>query len=664
MVKDNLTKELNMAVKNVQLNKQLQENDCFLTSDEASRGLVTVLEAIFIHGVRESFAEKLSSAFGDPDRRPTPEFWSPMMIFTHGDTINQVSSLSQITTDVGRSRSWIRLSLNEGLFLGYLLTLSHELKTLKPYYKTTAYLLDHDRLNIAITYFQGLSQFKFKFPINSSVLNVWTNETLLMAGCWTPPMKEGPISSGMDVVKSLPDDDSDTMSVSSSSASQKLLLNDDEALKIILNTPTESSPIMERMKSESKRPKQKEMPSQGAEVQDAGGSKDTDGKTISTPAIDLQDPTEAQVSKNKEDESAAQESTTAESEWTETSDDDVGTEKTTPQISTMMSYDTLLESYLPQAAPLVPEDELKKILKNYSQLGASDEPVESAEEPIDQMYESGFEIVEDASPSTKTPEFKYLVELLRGGKIIREPGLDSQGFSCKSCGTIIGISPTKPRVCSLSGLYYCTDCFKNFESVIPGRIIHNWDFMKYPVSPHSCEFLTEVHMHPLINIRATNPKIYFAVDEMNVVRNQRMKLNLLRQYLFTCHDTAKNRLQNILWPREYLYEHVHLYSIMDLMETADGTLQLLLKKAITISEGHVRSCALCSQKGFICELCRKPDVPVELIFPFDVDRIHRCTQCKTIYHLECMKNAEDGCPKCSRIKMRKDRIERNLSVEI
>lgn len=90
MVKDNLTKELNMAVKNVQLNKQLQENDCFLTSDEASRGLVTVLEAIFIHGVRESFAEKLSSAFGDPDRRPTPEFWSPMMIFTHGDTINQV----------------------------------------------------------------------------------------------------------------------------------------------------------------------------------------------------------------------------------------------------------------------------------------------------------------------------------------------------------------------------------------------------------------------------------------------------------------------------------------------------------------------------------------------------------------------------------------------
>lgn len=25
-------------------------------------------------------------------------------------------------------------------------------------------------------------------------------------------------------------------------------------------------------------------------------------------------------------------------------------------------------------------------------------------------------------------------------------------------------------------------------------------------------------MHPLINIRATNPKIYFAVDEMNVVR--------------------------------------------------------------------------------------------------------------------------------------------------
>ena len=41
----------------------------------------------------------------------------------------------------------------------------------------------------------------------------------------------------------------------------------------------------------------------------------------------------------------------------------------------------------------------------------------------------------------------------------------------------------------------------------------------------------------------------------------RIQLNLLRAYLFTCREPVIEELQKRVWPREYLYEHVHLYSV-------------------------------------------------------------------------------------------------------
>ena len=41
----------------------------------------------------------------------------------------------------------------------------------------------------------------------------------------------------------------------------------------------------------------------------------------------------------------------------------------------------------------------------------------------------------------------------------------------------------------------------------------------------------------------------------------RIQLNLLRAYLFTCREPVIEELQKRVWPREHLYEHVHLYSV-------------------------------------------------------------------------------------------------------
>lgn len=46
--------------------------------------------------------------------------------------------------------------------------------------------------------------------------------------------------------------------------------------------------------------------------------------------------------------------------------------------------------------------------------------------------------------------------------------------------------------------------------------------------------------------------------QLQILRNQ---LNFLRAYLFTCREPVIEQLQKQMWPREYMYEHVHQYSI-------------------------------------------------------------------------------------------------------
>lgn len=40
----------------------------------------------------------------------------------------------------------------------------------------------------------------------------------------------------------------------------------------------------------------------------------------------------------------------------------------------------------------------------------------------------------------------------------------------------------------------------------------------------------------------------------------RLQLHFIQAYLFTCSSDKGQELRKMFWPREYLYEHVHLYS--------------------------------------------------------------------------------------------------------
>ena len=52
-----------------------------------------------------------------------------------------------------------------------------------------------------------------------------------------------------------------------------------------------------------------------------------------------------------------------------------------------------------------------------------------------------------------------------------------------------------------------------------------------------------------------------------------------------------------------------------------------LKKAISFAAKHVYQCRLCSQKGFVCEICNNPKV----IYPFEMEETYRVSVIMSCY---------------------------------
>ncbi|CAH1772702.1 unnamed protein product [Owenia fusiformis] len=254
-------------------------------------------------------------------------------------------------------------------------------------------------------------------------------------------------------------------------------------------------------------------------------------------------------------------------------------------------------------------------------------------------------ILDDNTPEESSPRTQALVQVI--GHICNEKGLDQQNYQCKGCSRPIGIIYGRARVCSYDGAYYCYECHENDEYVIPSRIVQNWDLRKHKVCKFTKDFLHEIEEQPLINIQQCNPKLYEHVNELNDIKLLRTQLSSLKSYLFTCKQSIADDLRKRVWPKEYLYNDIHMYSLADLLQVQNGGLAQSLKKIIKYASKHVYDCTLCSQKGFLCEICDSPKV----IFPFEVEITIQCKECKAVFHKDCKLDSKN-CPKCERRKQR------------
>ncbi|XP_059962863.1 pleckstrin homology domain-containing family M member 3 isoform X1 [Mesoplodon densirostris] len=272
--------------------------------------------------------------------------------------------------------------------------------------------------------------------------------------------------------------------------------------------------------------------------------------------------------------------------------------------------------------------------------------------PKDQM--GGHELRKNKRQSVTTSFLSILTTLSL------ERGLTAQSFKCAGCQRSIGLSNGKAKVCNYSGWYYCSSCHVDDSFLIPARIVHNWDTSKYKVSKQAKEFLEYVYEEPLIDIQQENPMLYGHAEPLAAVVRLRQRLKSLRAYLFSCRAAVAEDLRRRIFPREYLLQQIHLYSLADLQQVIEGKLAPFLGKVIKFAASHVYSCSLCSQKGFICEICNNG----EILYPFEDISTSRCESCGAVFHSEC-KEKSVPCPRCVRreLQMKQKSFWRRLNMD-
>ncbi|ODM90800.1 Pleckstrin y domain-containing family M member 3 [Orchesella cincta] len=269
----------------------------------------------------------------------------------------------------------------------------------------------------------------------------------------------------------------------------------------------------------------------------------------------------------------------------------------------------------------------------------------------------GLELIK--SPlKTKEHIMELLPRISKYTKIIApEAGLDSQNYACKMCGTSIGMIYGAARLCHFTGFSYCNVCHLNQESVIPSRILLNYDFGLYAVCNQAHDFLEELKDEPIFDVNEINPTLYDEIDECGQAKHLRTKLYYIGMYLKTCKNSkALEELRKEGSSKPHLLESIHMYSLTDLLAIPNRSLATLLTKLVSTGSAHILSCTICREKGFICEVCRSPQV----VFPFELERIFKCCDCGAVYHNKCMSPGQP-CPRCVRWKKYQENEKAELS---
>lgn len=676
IIKESLINNLSECVKDIQYNSQFEENfHSVLGSTDSTNTLCMALEAVFLHGLKDTFLRKAKNVIsGDPDYRPQSSFWPLVLVLSHRQNIDQISSLPQINTEIGQCRAWLRIALNEFLLSSYMSTLLKNISAVKPFYNRSAFVCDSEILEVAQKLIQGLETcVQFNLPTNSSLLNQWPEQVLMQAGIWVPTMRVAPITAGLDVASTMTDDVKPKLASTPTHTSKitGMVLNEDEALKFILSKDDDLSIKSEEVEKEENETEEKpekttneekvksESDAESIEVVEATTSLRSADQTVQSSdpvqayssSVDSSDfiaPTDISVTGNS----------LCGKGWSNDSHDDLNESINsnsshgssmikTPELKSLSS---LIDNTVTYGEPYNHTKNLKDIMKDiHKELKLTvddnvccEEKVEEALPDDPALQGLDFEVVTNSVNGSFTPqELQTMIKQL--GTLSREKGLDYQNYQCKGCQDLLGSTVSKAKVCGYTGEYYCSNCMDPNVFIIPARVIHNWDFKRYPVSKKSALFLLEFQHHPWIDMKKLNPKIYCGVSDMAQLQELRIQLNFLRAYIFTCREPVIEELQKRVWPREYLYDHVHLYTISDLAQIPNSSLALQLEKVVSFAKSHVLDCWLCSQKGFICEVCKDS----KILYPFDTSSTYRCDECSSVFHAKCL-NESLPCPKCKR----------------
>lgn len=166
------------------------------------------------------------------------------------------------------------------------------------------------------------------------------------------------------------------------------------------------------------------------------------------------------------------------------------------------------------------------------------------------------------------------------------------------------------------------------------------------------------HSRADIHVARHNAKLFVYVPGLSLVQKLRSNLVQMRRYLDVCRIAGAERLveQTITahcGGQRHLIQSPDWYSMADLLAVETGTLAEHLHRVFDAFDRHIRACAVCTGKGYLCEICGNDEV----LFPHD-DAAVRCpvetdARCAALYHRACWVRKNMKCPKCRRLAERR-----------
>ncbi|CAJ0942729.1 unnamed protein product, partial [Mesorhabditis belari] len=239
-------------------------------------------------------------------------------------------------------------------------------------------------------------------------------------------------------------------------------------------------------------------------------------------------------------------------------------------------------------------------------------------------------------------------------KICAEVGLLHQNYKCAECEHPLSYDSgpsDEPRLCELTGLYYCPSCHWNDEWPIPARLIHNMDPTPYPVCRASKQLLSVTQHKPLIAMLDTNPRMFALHSGLKKVQRFRKDFLIMKCYFISCKNARSLRILQYLRQHQHFVEDAKLYTLDELKEIALGGLCRELEDIHTVFRRHIEDeCETCRGNGFYCELCATDAGRNQILFPF-TDGISMCKKCYFVFHKACYEKAQ-SCPRCERREKR------------
>eukprot|EP01104_Vermistella_antarctica_P013902 TRINITY_DN4286_c0_g1_i1.p1 TRINITY_DN4286_c0_g1~~TRINITY_DN4286_c0_g1_i1.p1 ORF type:complete len:832 (-),score=141.28 TRINITY_DN4286_c0_g1_i1:72-2567(-) len=231
--------------------------------------------------------------------------------------------------------------------------------------------------------------------------------------------------------------------------------------------------------------------------------------------------------------------------------------------------------------------------------------------------------------------------------------LDQQAHKCPSCGVSLSLGWfSGARYCDFTGLYFCSTCHQKTQSVIPARIVHAFDFTTFPVSNMALEVISAHRDDALFDLSVLNEPLYERHTTLMKVRETRLRLFYIKDFIFTCARKETRVLKARLATRKHFLLDTDIFSLGDFNDIHSGTLLPVLKKTLLEFSQHVIACVLCQAKGSVCEVCTDRHPRPRPIYP-GIDATSsfaQCPGCKTFFHAECYHPY--SCPKCKRLSQR------------